>query len=62
MSTFQVGEFVMRREAVGRIGLGALHAMNSGRGGGGGDLNIKVVADRRQFRRSLDWDYSVQGF
>lgn len=61
-AVLQVGEFVMRREAVGRIGLGALHAMNSGRGGGGGDLNIKVVADRRQFRRSLDWDYSVQGF
>lgn len=62
-AVLQVGEFVMRREAVGRIGLGALRSMNSGNGGGGGgDLNIKVIADRRQFRRSLDWDYSVQGY
>jgi TP901 family phage tail tape measure protein len=47
----QVGEYVVRRSAVQRVGLQALEAIN--RGQGGGDIHVHVDVDGRQIAKAI---------
>jgi len=71
----QVGEFVMRRAAVDRIGVPALKAMNAGRGdvalgdgraptrsSGATEIKVTVRPDRRRFGRDLGYDWLTRGW
>ena len=55
-AVLHAGEFVLRSEAVSRIGVGNLQAMNAGTGGGDGvvihNLNISAV-DAKSFQQFL---------
>lgn len=65
----QVGEFVMQRSAVNRVGLGTLAALNSGEGiqglqsnaPGGQRMSVNVGLERRNFMRGLDTEFSSRG-
>ena len=75
-AVLQTGEFVMQRRAVNRIGVGALRALNEGRGGvalGSGDaparssssapeFKFTIRPDRRRFGRDIGYDWTTRGW